>query len=347
MLAPFHPFGVCFINMKQLNLFDNPQPDIVDIQTVKSYVFDDFKNKGYILNEKYLDVLSKYLDLYQNLNGKPFYNLSLSYNTIMNDKHYKFLLVKIDDDVVFAVYKVIQIVKTKQIRVIGFPVSKNQNTKHQELLTRVFESFDFTKLVTSKKSSGNIRLIEYDDYYINLEKRKELYETSRFRSKYYINKIEKSDKVKITYSCLIVKKDAVEIRKAWVRGMAKRGSVVSSENSRKFYRLISSSHQNLRFLGIYYKGILISLQVFLLSIDNKYCDCLYIHHLWSDYEQYDETTVMILKNITKIQNFYAWYFLYKNAGINTMYLAGCRPSERRLLAHKDNICDGKIEYYIK
>jgi hypothetical protein len=69
--------------------------------------------------------------------------------------------------------------------------------------------------------------------------------------------------------------------------------------------------------------------------------------LWSDYEQYDETTDMILKNITKIQNFYAWVFLYKNAGIKTMYLAGCRPSERRLLAHKNNICDGKIEYYIK
>jgi len=346
MLAPFHPIGVCLFNMTQLELFDNPRPDIVDIQTVKSYGFDDFKDKGYILNEKYSDVLSDYLELYKKINGKPFYNLSLSYNTIMNDKHYKYLLVKIDDDVVFAVYKVIQIVKTKQIRVIGFPVSKNQNTKHQELLTSVFESFDFTKLVTSKKQSGNIRLIEYDDYYINLEKRKELYETSRFRSKYYINKIEKSDKVKVTYSSLIDKKDAIEIRKAWVRGMALRGSIVSSENSRKFYRLISSSHQNLRFLGIYCGGILISLQVFLLSIGNEYCDCLYIHHLWSDYEQYDETTVMILKNITKIQNYFAYEFLNKQEGVKTVYLAGCRPSERRLLAHKNNICDGKIEYYI-
>jgi hypothetical protein len=48
----------------------------------------------------------------------------------------------------------------------------------------------------------------------------------------------------------------------------------------------------------------------------------------------------------EIQKYLSWEHLYNHNGITHVYMAGCRPSEHRLLAHKKRISDGKVEYFI-
>lgn len=290
-----------------------------------------FASNMNMLNNDYADKIKQF---YERID-KPFYNLSLDYNTMTKESKFRFLLISIGDDKVFAPYKVIQLMKTKQIRFFGFPISESKNESNERKVFEALKKMPFIKFVFTERISGASRLPEYDDYLYDLDNPK--FATSRYRSKNYINKLLSNPDVQIAFTESPYNAAFQELRKAWKLGMEARGSKVSTSSDRCFTNIINSRNKNLRFISVFYKDKLLSLQVFL--IHEVYADLLYIHHLWMGEEK------GILSNIVEIQKYLSWKFLFEQ-GIKRIYLAGCRPTEHRLLKHKQRICDGKIEYYL-
>ena len=293
--------------------------------------FSWFASNPNILNNDYADKVKPFYERA----GKPFYNLSLDYNTMTKDSKFRFLLIDEGEDKVFAPYKVIQLMKTKQIRFFGFPISEISNKANEQKVFDALKKLPFVKFVFSEKISGASRQTEYDDYFYELDNPK--FATSRYRSKNYINKLLANPDVQIAFTQAPYNAAFQELRKAWKEGMEARGSKVSPVSDRCFTNIINSRNKNLRFISVFYKGKLLSLQVFLLK--EAYADLLYIHHLWKGEEK------RILSNIVEIQKYLSWKFLFEQ-GVERVYLAGCRPTEHRLLKHKQRTCDGRIEYYL-
>lgn len=293
--------------------------------------FHWFASNRNMLNNDYADKLKQF---YERID-KPFYNLSLDYNTMTKERKFRFLLISIGEDNVFAPYKVIQLMKTKQIRFFGFPISESKNESNAHKVFEALKKLPFVKFVFTERISGASRLTEYDDYFYDLDNPK--FATSRYRSKNYINKLFASQDVQIAFTESPYSAAFQELRKEWKLGMEARGSKVSTSSDRCFTNIINSRNKNLRFISVFYKCKLLSLQVFLLN--DSYADLLYIHHLWAGEEK------GILRNIVEIQKYLSWKFLFEQ-GVKRIYLAGCRPTEHRLLKHKQRTCDGKIEYYL-
>jgi hypothetical protein len=134
---------------------------------------------------------------------------------------------------------------------------------------------------TSEKITSKVnRIVEYDDYFYTLDDKTATYGTSRYRSKNYINKLLNDPDVRITFGVTPDNVAFDELRKAWKTGMTERGSFVSTVEDRHFAHITASHNIDLRFLCIYHRDVLVSLQVFLCNATFQYADCLYIHHLW-------------------------------------------------------------------
>lgn len=292
-----------------------------------------FASNTNILNNDYADKIKQFYERME----KPFYNLSLDYNSMTKESKFRFLLIDVGEDKVFAPYKVIQLMKTKQIRFFGFPISERNNKANERKVFEALKKLSFVKFVFMERISGASRLPEYDDYFYELDNRK--FATSRYRAKNHINKLLANTDVQISFTKAPYSASFKELRKEWKLGMEARGSKVSTSSDRCFTNIINSRNKNLRFISVFYKGKLLSLQVFLLN--EAYADLLYIHHLWDGIGEEKR----ILGNIVEIQKYLSWKFLF-GQGIKRIYLAGCRPTEHRLLKHKQRTCDGKIEYYI-
>ena len=131
----------------QLSLFKN-EPNVYSFGELDGLGFDGFKSNMNILNESFYDDVNPYYAIYAQRGVKPFYHLSLAYNTAMDDKQFRFVLIDMGDgDTVFVPYKVIQILKTKQIRFFNKPVSKNGNTEHEQTVYDKLMSLGFVKFV--------------------------------------------------------------------------------------------------------------------------------------------------------------------------------------------------------
>ena len=326
----------------------------IDDEKLSTLCFDDFKTMANILNDDYSEYLADYYNQYELDGVKPFYNTSLSYNSITHEKKFRFIIVLLNDDEVFVPYKVIQIVKTKQIRFFGFPVSKSRSIVNVKRVFYELSKMDFTRFVFAyvdiNKTKSVIpnnaeRIVEYYDFYYSICGITK-YKTSKYRSKNYINKLFNDDNISISCSSQPNVNSFCELREKWKNGMVERGHIVPSTSDDCFKKIIKSQNSDLRFICIYYKKSLISLQVFLCNEKFGYADCLYILHLWDN--ESIVPLMRILNNIVEIQKYLSWLFLYENNSgtIKRIYIAGCRPTEKRLLAHKEKMSDGVIEYFI-
>lgn len=308
--------------------------------------FKYFAKNGNRLNEGFSEALQPYYDQYVKNGHKPFYNLSLAYNSITEDTKFRFLLVTIRGTKVFAPYKVIQILKTRQIRFFGWPTSDNKDDVAESLVYNELKKLPFTRFVftSTRITNGVTRLVEYDDYFFTLNDKNGLYSSSKYRSKNFINKFLGNEEFRVEFGVRPDHKLFSELAVEWKQGMLERGSHVSTVWDKHFASFLTNYHTEVRYLAVYYRDKPISLQIFLCNTTFAYADCLFIVHKWNDGG--DPVLHRFLSCITEIQKYLAWEHLYKHGGIERVYVAGCRPSEHRLLAHKERISDGKIEYFI-
>ncbi len=239
--------------------------------------------------------------------------------------------------------------KLKQIRVIDTPISISNKKQNEIRIINKLKNFNFVKFVFKEYQQIENVLEkdkyeeEYNDYYYDFSLHNY---NGQFKSKHYINKILRNNDFKI-YICNNVRYEKIKhLREDWVQGMELRGRTVSNQNTKDFIKITEYNDENLLNIILEYKNVPISIQTFILQRELGFADCLYINHLWKENNiDSDYQLQMVLKNLTDVQNYFASYFLniYK---IKKLYIAGCRPSEKRLLLHKSKITDGVIKYCI-
>lgn len=305
--------------------------------------FDDFKDNKKINMDNFNEIISFFNCCYDGA-VKPFYHCNPLYNTITKTNNYQYMVINFENDVVFFMYKIIQIVTTKQIRVFDLPISKNNNQYNVKKIINHLNQLSFVKFATQESFIqdeyginyvGNI--CEYNDYYFDLNN---LNFNSKFKSSNRINLLENNLNFKVYFTSEINKEDALTLRKQWKEDKLN----VNKTSDNIFEKFLNYSSDDLRYILIYYKNKLISLQCFLINNNLEYADCLYIIHLGRQ-KNNDETLSKILSSLTNIQIFLiSKYFC--NTNINYIYLAGCRPTEKKLLQHKKRISSGAIKYYI-
>ena len=100
-------------------------PIEVSCEMLEHLDFKYFANSPNILNESFAEYLQPYYDQYIKNGNKPFYHCSLAYNTILDDKKFRFLIVATHNTKVFVPYKVIQLLKTRQIRFLTIPSKRH------------------------------------------------------------------------------------------------------------------------------------------------------------------------------------------------------------------------------
>ena len=304
--------------------------------------FIEFKNQSKLKLEN-IEQINLFFNSEYNNKFKPFYHLNPLYNTILNNNQFQYIVINFDNDKVMICYKIIQIMTTKQIRILGVPISINKIKKNIKIVTDHLNELEFVRIVTMNENIFDGELLsEYNDYYYDYSLRSF---NGKFRSKHGINKMLNNKDFKI----IVENKTSIDfiskLRESWISGMIKNGSIVSDKSTKDFYKIIQYDNNNILNIIITYKSNPISIQTFIISKELKYADCLYINHLGRN-ESQDENLMLVLKNICDIQNYFAHKELLRYS-ISDVYIAGCRPTEKRLLKHKEKISDGKIEYYIK
>lgn len=314
--------------------------DIKDFLLITDFI--EFKNQSKLKLEN-IEQINLFFNSEYNNKFKPFYHLNPIYNTILNNNQFQYIILEFENDKVMICYKIIQIMKLKQIRVIGLPISLNKIKHNVHIVTNHLISLDFVRIVTMCDNQFNgEKLVDYNDYYYDYSNHKF---NGRFRSKNAINKMLNNKDFEI----IVENKTSVDfiskLRDSWIKGMSENGSFISNQSTKDFYKVIQYDNDNILNIIITYKSNPISIQTFIINKKLKYADCLYINHL-GRYESQDENLMLVLKNICDIQNYFAYKELLRYS-ISDIYIAGCRPTEKRLLKHKERISDGKIEYYIK
>jgi len=334
---------------RQLKIFkDEVIP--ISLKEIYSYSFDDFKSKGYLLNSDYEDIILKYYEkVYKNEYIIPFYHCLPTFNSLTKDKKFKFIIVKRGDDTILLVYKVIQILKTRQIRFFDIPISLNGIEENQyELIfelskkdfIRFCYSFPFTDWFNTAYCN---RYPEYDNYYksriwfektcnISWQKKKGIYEI--------LNNID----FKVIVSDIINENDSKKIRNSFNDYIKKRGGLVSKNDDREFYNIVKcKKHKNIKFISIYYKNEIVALRVVFLLTNINVAYSIYNIHIRSGF--IDSVLEKTIKhNFDEKMSFFVFNYFKQ---IKRLYVLGYMPSEKRLAKHKANIYKDCIKYYIE
>lgn len=327
------------------NLF-NEIGYVIPINKLSKLDFSFFKTCPKIVIENTKVVSEFYIKAYS---VQPqFYHAVPIYNSIANDSTYRFCIIYTGDDRIFVSFKIIQIVKTKQIRLIGNPISKNDNYDNEKLVLSEFLKLPFVKIAVAKNNAitefNYKSLPEYDDYYLDVYNKTF---NSNYKSKYGINRILNYDDFTIDVFSGI--KDINKLEQLctdWESDMNNSGHQVSKKTHESFMKFLTSDSESVIKIALYYLDVPISLQIALIDPITSIQYLLYMRHLGRSCN-YDEVSKPVIKSLTEVQ---IWLLRYaKDLGFfqsNLFFMAGCRPSEHRLLKHKQQISDGVIKYLL-
>ena len=260
------------------------------------------------------------------------------------------MVISIDGDEVFFAYKVIQILKTRQIRIFDTPISRNENSKNIERVIKIlackpFVRFcfinDYLPLYDSVVNGQAQRLVEYDNYYYINNMAKDI--TNRQKKNFGIRLLDENENFKVELNEKIKLCDLQGIRNDFSKYLKERGSTVNKKDDEEFYNICVSKSDNIKIITIRYNGVLIHINVLYVVRELNIAYSLYD----ISKHEYDRQDSIIKKaiehNMTEKIKYYTSLLLPM---VKFVYILGCRPSEHRLLAHKERISDGKVEYFI-
>ena len=309
--------------------------------------FEQFKSSN-ILNDDYGNVISEfYGKLYDGQFNIPFYHCLPVFNSIVGEKKFKFAVVNIGDDEIFFAYKVIQILATKQVRVFDLPISRLSNNENVEKIIRILRKKDFVKFafldVHSKPFdiSKCQRLVEYDNYYYHNTLAANIRNDKK--RKYGINEFNASGDFAVSLTNTIPLSELRDIRADFNAYLVSRGSKINKNDDKEFFAICTSNEPRVCIMAMRYKNMIIHLTVMYVVEELGVAYTIYD----ISRHTYDKGDAVLKRAISHNMTEKTRYFtslLLPN--INVIYVLGCRPSEKRLLEHKAQTCDGKIEYYI-
>lgn len=308
--------------------------------------FEYFKKFGYYLNYDHIETIDKFYGIcYSSYEKVQFYHCLPLLNTIVSNHEYRFILVNVKDDVLFLAYKVIQIMTTKQIRIFDIPISQKISCENVQEVINVLKDKGFLRFAVQKdfleyyKGFKIEKLESYNNYFYSFSKLKSL-PNKKLKGWRIKSLVENKDFSFGLYDCIDI--DAVrELREDFNIYLIERGSKPSPKDDKEFYRLATQKSGRKKVMPIYYKGILISITVFMIYQNVAY-------NLYQiERKHYDLNDTVLSKMLKYNMEEKTKYIAFKLFGdIERIYILGAMPSEKRLLAHKERTSDGKIEYFI-
>ena len=305
----------------------------VPFEFLKNYKFIDFKSGGCICNLDNYNCIMEFYKLYYTEEFPPFYHILPEFNSVVNSSNFRFIIIDVSGVKVLIVYKIISIMRVKQIRVIGSPIAANRDLGLENKVIFCLLSKPFVKLVTADfnicKEFSNFhyeRLDMYDDYFIDIEN---IHFNSKERSKRGINTILNNPDFSIR--CLkssqlteSLKFKLQGLRDRWEIGMRKNGHNVSRRNTSEFIKFINSDLGVLNII-LFYKDTPISLQIILIDDVLKSQNVIYINHI-----SRDNLSGTVFNNFSKIQVWlYRFAYDCKALPYRYVWLAGHLPGEVR------------------
>lgn len=325
----------------------------ISLREIYSYTFDDFKSKGYLLNNDYEDIILRYYkNVYKNEYIIPFYHCLPTLNSLTKDKKFKFLVVKRGEDSILLVYKVIQILKTRQIRFFDIPISLNCIEENQYELICDLSKKDFVRFCYSFpftdwfNTTYGDRYPEYDNYcksrdwYTNVCNKS----WQRVRGVY---DVLKNNDFRIVISNYMPIEDAKKVRENFNIYLESRGSKVSKSDDKEFYSIVENSKCNdkIVFLSIYYKNEIIGVRVLFIIRELGVAYGLYNIHIRQEIYEDRALEKAIKFGFVQKMDFFVFDRL---SFVKRLYVLGYMPSEKRLAKHKANIYnDYCLKYYIE
>lgn len=312
--------------------------------------FELFKATNTLIDDYNVAIEDFYGKLYNGQHNIPFYHCLPTLNSVVGEKKFKFVAVTIGDDEIFFAYKVIQILKTRQIRVFDTPISRNGNNDNIEnviksLSCKPFVRFCFTTnhlpFYESVVCGHAQRLVEYDNYYYINDMAKDI--TNRQKKNFGIRLLDENENFKVALNEKIKLCDLQGIRNDFSKYLKERGSTVNKKDDEEFYNICVSKSDNIKIITIRYNGVLIHINV--LYVVRKLNIAYSLYDISKhEYDRQDSILKKAIEhNMTEKIKYYTSLLLPM---VKFVYILGCRPSEHRLLAHKERISDGKVEYFI-
>lgn len=288
---------------------------------------------------------------YDDVTQTPFYHLYPSYNTAIGDNEYRFLLLTVNGRTWTYRYKIVQILKTRQIRFFGLPttdgrqIASDVRTIIDALSPKTFVRFVFNERQRTVFDGifGNTaeRLVNHDEFFYSIASGEKKFSSNRWRKKHYVNLFENEEKFTSELSRSVNLNETNVLRGVWSRGMAAKGDAVRPSTERSFQRFIRNADPDtLRVISLRCDGRLVAQEFFLIDRERRICQSLYCIHV---FEHGDDLALKhVVNRMVAIQKYMSWKYLKDEA---TMVYVGTGAS-RSLYAHKERTCDGKVEYFI-
>jgi len=320
----------------------NTEP--ISLTDLENAEFDFFKG-GYLLNDSYNETILKYYNAFYNKEENvPFYHCLPAFNTITNDKSFRFFVVDICGALYFIAYKIIQIIKTKQIRVFDLPIAIDGNIDNTRKVFEILNNKPFIKFAMSDYATRllnvqkNKRLVEYTNYYYTRQATDLI---PRKKIKHWgIKTLQENKDFNVVILDKIPQNDTQAIVNDFNKYLVERGSFVSKKDNDEFCAFCRG-YDNIKLLCIYYKSILISVCV--LYVFGNVAYNLY----QKDLKHYDTQDPILDKMLRYNMEQKTKFLCFKHLpNVKRIYILGCMPSEKRLIKHKEMCSDGKIEYLI-
>ena len=126
--------------------------------------FNEFKTIGKKLIE--IDDLPKWF--WDKATMPLNYNMLPDYCKLVNEYRMRYVEIEFEDDVVGFIFKVVQIIKTKQIRLFEVPFSLNNNNNNIKIIiTHFYNILQKNFIIISNNFNCGIEEKEYNNYYYN------------------------------------------------------------------------------------------------------------------------------------------------------------------------------------
>lgn len=328
--------------MEQLSLLNEIEKKISLVEIVEKN-FDFFKNQKN-LNLSNKKEIENFLYDY-NWQNPLYYHCSLDFNTAINNKKYKYLIVEYNNDEILILYKIIQFMNVKKVKIIDKPFSLHKNKTNElklieELLKKEYFSILFKeKYIDFYKGYIFTESVQDFDYYVDFDEEYSKSFLPKYKHKKRINRFENNKDFKIEFVNEITDYKLFDtLRNVWKE--AKQN--VKNDNS---YNLFITNNQTKKmFFNIYYQSKLIFNSCFIVMDD--YLINVFENSCSKHYQQTNENTY--LKNamayIVDVANYYVSKE-FVGTNIKRSYIAGANPKHIELIEFKEKHSNGKIKYY--
>jgi len=328
---------------------------MIDLQELRNKDFNYYSNnRNYLFCENehilrpYYESLCSIYKIHEHLN--------IVKNSATRNKSFRYLFFTYNDRVWLVLYKVITILKTRQIRFYNIPVPKTFFYKWEEdaiqIISELKKSF-FIKFVFSEhfynlfndiSPKHEIKRLEIlDEFFYDISNDNKNFNSKKFLSKREILKMERSHDVKITCSTKCNINETFELYEKWSMGMEKKKDNVRKSSRLKFVNFVNETNklytESIFVISVIYKNSAI-MQIFLVENGNDSLDCAFYIHIWESLG--DVFLNRLTHNFNDIEKYLTWKF-FRNESKKIFYGVA---ENKKLRKHKEMICDGFIKYYI-